>query len=338
MIVLGIETSCDETAVAIVDSKKNILSNKLLSQTEHEIFGGVVPEIAARSHLEYLPFLFNTALKETNLNIYNLDAIAVTAGPGLIGGVIVGLMFAKAISSIAQKPLIAVNHLEGHALTVRFSSDIKFPYLLLLISGGHCQILIVKGVGLYQQLGQTIDDSIGETFDKTARMLGLGYPGGPIIEELAKKGNPLRFDFPKPLCDQHNCNFSFSGLKTAIKYTLNKIPDITLEVKADICASLQYTISKIIIYKLEIALKLFSQIYPNSNEIVIAGGVAANQYIRNSLSAFLATKNINLIAPPIELCTDNAVMISWTGIERLQLKLTNKLDFEPKSRWPLTDL
>lgn len=338
MIVLGIESSCDDTAVAVVNTHKEILGNLLFSQAvQHEKFGGVVPEIAARSHIEELPLLFKQALEEANITAEMIDAVAVTAGPGLIGGLIVGMMFAKGVSAVLQKPFIPINHLEGHALTARLVTNIPFPYLAVLASGGHTQILIVKGVGEYTLLATTLDDAIGETFDKAAKMLGLGYPGGPLVEQAALQGNPLSFLLPKPLCHpSHNTmNFSFSGLKTAVKQIVDKQHVITNQFRADICASLQATIADILLYKLKLALTEFSKRYPESQQVVISGGVASNQYIRLQLHRYLSANGYEFIAPPPRLCTDNAAMIAWAGIERLRLNYTADLAFAPKARWML---
>ncbi|AIF81705.1 O-sialoglycoprotein endopeptidase [endosymbiont of Acanthamoeba sp. UWC8] len=336
MLVLGIESSCDETSVAIVNHNKEILSLFTLSQLEeHRPFGGVVPEIAARSHIEQIINLVQKALINAAISLKNIDAFAVTAGPGLIGGVLVGVMTAKALASVAKKPFIAVNHLEGHALTVRLTLDIEFPYLMLLVSGGHCQILEVLGVGKYKRLGATLDDAVGEAFDKVAKMLGLGYPGGVEIEKLAKLGNPNAFNFPKPLLNQNNCDFSFAGLKTAVKRTIDQTDNIN---KADVCASFQHVVAEILCKKAENAIKIFRESHPYSNSFVIAGGVAANLYIREKLQVVLEQYNFNLYAPPVHLCTDNAAMIAWVGVERFKLGITDSLNFEPRSRWPLEEL
>lgn len=334
--VLGIETSCDETAVAIISDKKQIISNLVNSQlVEHQPYGGVVPEIAARAHMENLNTLIVQSLKQSNLNIENIDAVAVTSGPGLIGGLIVGLMTAKGIASVINKPLIAVNHLEGHALSVRLTTDVKFPFLLLLISGGHCQILIVKNVGSYEQLGTTLDDALGEAFDKVAKMLKLDYPGGPNIEKHAGQGDGYRFPFPRALRGTQNCNFSFSGLKTAVKRTIDSLEIIESQDVADICASFQYTIIEVLEDRLNNALQYCKQHYPVINSLVIAGGVASNKFIRNRLSLFIEKYNFQLLVPPIALCTDNAAMIGWVGIERLKLGLIDDLNVAPRAVWPL---
>ena len=339
MRVLGIETSCDETSVAIVDANKQILTNLVLSQTdEHKAYGGVVPEIAARSHILHLKPLINAAFQETKLSINDIDAIAVTAGPGLIGGLIVGLMFGKGLALAANKPLIAVNHLEGHALTARLVNDLTFPYLLLLISGGHCQILEVLGVGDYRMLGSTLDDAAGEAFDKVAKMLGLGCPGGPIIEQLAKQGNVKAFQLPLPLAKQNNCDFSFSGLKTAVKRIIDSQEKIDEKFIQDICASFQYAVAQILCIKLEKAFTIYSAKHATDKKLIIAGGVAANNYLNNKFKKLAEENDFALFVPPIKLCTDNAAMIAWAGIERLRLGLVNDLNFEPRSRWPLVEL
>lgn len=330
MKILGIETSCDETACAIVTDSREILSNKIYSQIkEHEAFGGVVPEIASRSHITHLDGLIRASLHEANCTWHDIDGISVTAGPGLIGGVIVGVMEAKAIASSLGKPFIAVNHLEGHALTARLSHNIVFPYLLLLVSGGHTQILQVDGVGDYELLGESLDDAAGECFDKLAKMLGLGIPGGPKIESLAKNGNPNAFDLPKPLFGDGSCNFSFSGLKTAVK----KVVENGALSMEDICAVFQNTVANIIADRMQNALSMLKS--PCYN-VVVAGGVAANLAIRSKLEELAAKNHIQLIAPPLNLCTDNAAMIAWAGIEKFKSGQVDKIDFAPKARWPLT--
>lgn len=340
MKILGIETSCDETAAAIVTDKKEILSNILHSQIkEHTPYGGVVPEIASRAHISFIENIINQAMDESGCSFADLDAIAVTGGPGLIGGVIVGVMVAKGIASAAKKPFIAVNHLEGHALTARLTDNVEFPFLLLLVSGGHCQILICEGVGKYKLLGQTLDDAVGESFDKVAKMLGLGYPGGPIIEKLAKDGDPNAFELPKPLIDRPGCDFSFSGLKTAIFRTIEKEQQKTnnQELTTNLSASFQATVSVILNQKVKNAINTYLDIHPSGKTLVVAGGVAANKFLINGLSEIAASEGINLVSPPVKLCTDNAAMIAWAGIERLQLGQEDSLDFEPRARWPLFD-
>jgi len=339
MIVLGIETSCDETAVAIVDDKKNIYSNKIFSQVHlHKNFGGVVPEIAARNHVEILPSLLEDAFKEAHLSRDSIDAIAATGGPGLIGGVMVGLVYAKTIASALNKQFIAVNHLEGHALIPRMTENIDYPFLLLLVSGGHCQILVVEDLGKYIVIGKTLDDAPGEAFDKVAKMLGLDYPGGPIVETKAEYGDDQAYIFPKALVKEKNYNFSFSGLKTAVRNQINKIENITEKNIADICASFQHTVSEIINSKVSESLKLFTKTFPNSKSVVISGGVASNKYIRSRLSNNIKNLGYRLYFPPIDLCTDNAVMIAYAGIERLKNGHYSNLDFQPKSKWNLEDI
>jgi N6-L-threonylcarbamoyladenine synthase len=336
--VIGIETSCDETAVAIVDENKNILAHKVLSQLdEHAAYGGVVPEIASRCHIKYLHNLVSETLAEAKLDLDEIDAVAVTAGPGLIGGVLVGVMVAKAIAASLNKPFIAVNHLEGHALTPRLVEDVPFPYLLLLVSGGHCQQLIVQGVGQYQLLGSTIDDAVGEAFDKVAKMLGLPYPGGPAVEKLAKEGNPKRFKLPQPLRVRGNCDFSFSGLKTAV---LRKIEALggtpTEQDRADICASFQHTVTEILTFKIEQAMAHYLKQHSKDRRLVIAGGVAANQHIKQGLMQLCQKQGFSLHVPPIQLCTDNGAMIAWAGMEKFLLGKSDPLTFAPRSRWPLS--
>ena len=334
MIVLGIETSCDETAVAIVSDDRQILANRVFSQLkEHENYGGVVPEIAARSHIKAIKVLLDQALGEAKIGFEEIDAIAVTAGPGLIGGVLVGSMFAKGLAARFNKPLIAVNHLEGHALTAGLTNEVTYPFLLLLVSGGHCQLLSVEGHGNYQILGGTIDDAVGEAFDKIAKMLGLGYPGGPIIEQKALRGNPKAFKLPMPLINERNCNFSFSGLKTAVKRIVESAGNLNEQFIVDISASFQYTVGEILKAKLCLALTKV-----NTDTVVVAGGVAANQYLKNVLAAAVAVNGCRLITPPIELCTDNAAMIAWAGVERFKRNKIDGLTFVPRSRWPLTEV
>jgi N6-L-threonylcarbamoyladenine synthase len=337
MLILGIETSCDETAAAIVSDKKEILANVVLSQIEeHQPYGGVVPEIAARAHIDHIEDVIAKALADANVTFTDLDAVAVTGGPGLIGGVIVGVMTAKAIASVHKKPLIAVNHLEGHALTVRLTDDVPFPFLLLLVSGGHCQFLMVEGVGKYIKLGGTVDDALGEAFDKTAKMLGLGYPGGPAVEALARDGNKHAYVFPIPMKGRPDCNFSFSGLKTAVRKQVIDLGDsITEKHKADICASFQWTAAQSIADRAQHAIATFKSAHPSGKHFVLAGGVAANQYIRGELENICVVHDMKLVAPPIKLCTDNAAMIAWAGLERYRLGMIDGMDFEPRARWPL---
>lgn len=347
MNVLGIETSCDETAAAIVNAQTGMVAQRLLSQTEeHAPYGGVVPEIASRAHMDHLDRLIAETMKEAGMDYADLDGIAATAGPGLIGGVIVGVMTAKAIASVHNKPFIAVNHLEGHALTVRIphsipDAHVEFPYLMLLVSGGHCQFLVVEGVGRYHYLGGTLDDALGEAFDKTAKMLGLGYPGGPKVEALAREGDAKRFTLPKPLCNRKICDFSFSGLKTAVRTVVHELrggDGITQQDKADICASFQYTVGEVVTSRLKYAVQRYRELHPDGTMLVLAGGVAANQYLCGLLEGVAKNHGLTMVSPPIALCTDNAAMIAWAGLERLRLGQQNNLDFAPRARWPLAEL
>jgi N6-L-threonylcarbamoyladenine synthase len=336
MKILGIETSCDETAAAVVTDKREVLSHVLFSQIdEHQKFGGVVPELASRSHLNYLDKIVKKTIREANIQASSLDAIAVTAGPGLIGGVLVGLMFAKGLSFALKKPLLAINHLEGHALTARLTAEVNFPYLMLLVSGGHCQILLAEQVGKYYRLGATLDDAVGEAFDKVAKMLGLGYPGGPIIEKLARNGDEYAYSLPLAMKGRPGCDFSFSGLKTAVRLITER-EALNPENIANICASFQRTITEILLDRLNNALQM---IYHRSvKQLVIAGGVAANQYIFHKINLALLKRDIEVIAPPIALCTDNGAMIAWAGVERFRLGMIDDLNVAPRPRWPLYDL
>ncbi|MGB0630464.1 MAG: tRNA (adenosine(37)-N6)-threonylcarbamoyltransferase complex transferase subunit TsaD [Alphaproteobacteria bacterium] len=341
MIVLGIETSCDETAAAVVGDDRTIRSNIVYSQLdEHRAFGGVVPEIAARAHLEVLDDVVRAALSDAGMDLSDIDGIAATGGPGLIGGVIVGTMTAKAMAAAADKPYIAVNHLEGHALTARLTDNVAFPYLLLLVSGGHCQLLSVRGPGDYEQLGTTMDDAIGETFDKSAKMMGLGFPGGPAIEAAAQAGDANRFDFPRPLKGRPSCDFSFSGLKTAVRQAILKAEGDALSDAdaADIAASFQKAVAETVTDRCANAIATFDDAHPDGKTLVVAGGVAANSALRENLSGLCALTGFKFVAPPPALCTDNAAMIAWAGIERLRLGLTDEMDFAPRPRWPLAEL
>lgn len=338
-IVLGIESSCDETACALVNEKKEVLSSVVWSQyDEHRRFGGVVPEIAARAHLEKCDVLIKETLKKANKTFSDLSAVSVAGGPGLIGGVLVGVMTAKTIALCHKIPFIAVNHLEGHSLTARLSHPVDFPYLLLLTSGGHCQVLIVEGVGQYKKLGGTIDDSAGEAFDKVAKMLNIGYPGGPNVEKWAKEGNPKAFHFPVPMKGREGCDFSFSGLKTAVRVCIEKLPELTDQNKKDICASFQTAVIKQMEDRLTHAIALFKASHPNAKDMVVAGGVAANQSVRNMIQELADKNQLLFSAPPIGLCTDNGVMIAWAGMERFLLGMKDSLDFKARPRWPLEDL
>src|SRR5258708_7773404 len=337
MRVMGIETSCDETAVAIVEAPPDdgpvgtILADVIYSQlTEHRRFGGVVPEIAARAHLERIDGLVEEALTTAGLDLSQLDGIAATGGPGLIGGVMVGVMTAKALAFAHDKPFLAINHLEGHALSVRLTEEVSFPYLLLLVSGGHCQLLTVRGPGDFTRLGTTIDDAAGECFDKTAKLLGLGFPGGPAVERAAKDGDPQRFALPRPMWRKPGCDFSFSGLKTAVRQTVEKLDPNDKTAIADLCASFQRTVGDVLADRCANALALTS-----ASTLVVAGGVAANIYLRGRLEGLAASHRARLVAPPVKFCPRNRAMIAWGGIERLRLGLTDSLDFRPRPRWPL---
>lgn len=337
MLVLGIESSCDETAAAIVSEDKQLLSSIIFSQAEHQIFGGVVPEIAARAHLEQVNFIVKQALDQANVQFSDIDAVAAAAGPGLIGGVIVGVMTAKAIAAVHDIPFIAVNHLEGHALTARLTEEIPFPYLLLLTSGGHCQILAVEGLGKYKKLGATIDDAAGEAFDKAAKMMGLGYPGGPKIEQYALNGDAKRFDLPRPMVGKPGCDLSFSGLKTAVRRLIDSFEEqgLSEQDKADMSASFQQAVLDSIRSRLKNAIKEFKRLYPEGKHLVVAGGVAANKALRQSLEELAQKNRLTFAAPPLHLCTDNGAMIAWAGMEYFQAGISHPLDFSPRPRWPL---
>ncbi len=339
-IILGIESSCDETAIALVGTDGHIHAQALVSQEDHVPYGGVVPEIAARQHSLHMEPLLRQALDQADMTLTDVDAIAVTTGPGLIGGVIVGVMTAKALAVILRLPFYAINHLEGHALSVRLVEPVEFPYLLFLMSGGHCQILIVHGVGEYTLLGETIDDAIGEAFDKSAKMMGLGYPGGVAIETIAKRGNPHRYPFPQPLARRASCDMSFSGLKTAVRTCLLELQETHGQVndmhKADVAASLQHTIAQIVTDKLTRALKECNHRNIAPCAVVVAGGVAANQTIRQYIQHVCDNYKLPFVAPPLALCTDNAAMIAWAAAERMLAgKPDNPLTTEPRARWPL---
>ncbi len=340
MRVLGIETTCDETAASVVESSRDgegeILSNEILSQiAEHAAYGGVVPEIAARAHVEVVDRLVARALGRAGCTLAQLDGIAAAAGPGLIGGVIVGLTTAKALALVTRKPLIAVNHLEAHALSARLTDGIGFPYLLLLVSGGHTQLVAVRGVGDYVRLGTTIDDAIGEAFDKTAKMLGLPYPGGPRVEKEAERGDPERFALPRPMSGRGTADFSLSGLKTAVRIEAERIAPLTQTDIADLCASFQSAVVDIVVDRTRVAPRLFRDIAGEPTALVAAGGVAANQAVRRALQRLAAEAGLKLAVPPPALCTDNGAMIAWAGIERLRRGLVDGLDAQPRARWPL---
>ena len=336
---LGIETSCDETAASIVqentDGTGKILSNIVSSQVEeHKEFGGIVPEIAARAHIEKIEFIIKKSIQKSNFDINDLDGVAATAGPGLIVCLTVGLNMGKAIAGSLKKPFIAVNHLEGHALSPKINRKINFPYLLLLISGGHTQFLKVNGVNNYKRLGTTIDDALGEAFDKTAKLLGIEFPGGPTIEKWAKKGDSNYFKLPRPILKKGGCNLSFAGLKTAVLHICKKIKNE--KEKYHLAASFQKTINEILLEKTRVAMKEFLKDKNNKkSSFVIAGGVASNLDIRKNLIELAKEKNFHPIFPPIELCSDNAAMIAWAGIERYKNNLVDNLEFKARARWPL---
>ena len=337
---LGIETSCDETAAAVIrendEGTADILSNIVSSQIEeHKKFGGVVPELAARAHLENIEYIIDTALKESGTTINEIDGVAATAGPGLIVCLTVGLNIGKSIAAFSNKPLIGVNHLEGHALSPGLNEKIKFPYLLLLISGGHSQYLIVKDVNEYEQLGTTIDDALGEAFDKTAKMLDLGYPGGPNVEKFSKEGDENFYKLPEPIINKAGCNLSFAGLKTAVLRESKKING-DVKLKYNLAASFQKTINKILYKKTKIAVEMFKEKTKKENfQLVVAGGVAANKTIRENLTQLSNEMNFEIIYPDLKFCGDNASMIAWAGIQRFKKDLIDDLNITAKSRWPL---
>jgi len=341
--VLGIESSCDESAAAVLDPAGNVLAERLISQSrEHAPYGGIVPEIAARAHLAYLPDLVREAMTEAGVGYHDLAAIAATAGPGLIGGLIVGSQVAKGIALAAGCRYLAINHLEAHALTPRLPGlgGAAFPYLLLLVSGGHSQWVAVEGVGRYRLLGQTIDDAAGEAFDKVGKLLGLTWPGGPALERLAAGGDPLRFHFPRPLAGRPGCDLSFSGLKTAVAQAAARFPEGALPRAdaADIAASFQRAVVEVLADRARHAIGLFARQHAEGRLLVVSGGVAANRAVRSALAEAASDFGFSLLAPPARLCTDNAVMVGWAGIERLRLGMVNGLDAPARPRWPLEEL
>ncbi|MDX2095906.1 MAG: tRNA (adenosine(37)-N6)-threonylcarbamoyltransferase complex transferase subunit TsaD [Alphaproteobacteria bacterium] len=341
-IVLGIESSCDETAVALVREDRTVLAQALATQqAEHAPFGGVVPEIAARAHLAQIDRLYRQALADAQLDIAQVDAVAATCGPGLIGGVMVGVMVGKAVAAAASKPFIGINHLEGHALTVRLTDAVAFPYFLLLISGGHCQQLVVRGVGDYVRLGGTLDDALGEAFDKCAKMLGLPYPGGPELERAARVGNPKAYALPRPLKGTAGHDFSFSGLKTAVRLCIEKevahAGRLTPAIVADVAASFEAAVLDVLDDRVGQALAVAQAAYPIT-ALAVAGGVAANQAIGGRLRLLAAAHAVPLVVAPPALCTDNAAMIAWAGMERLRAGAVDDLSVQPRARWPLTEL
>ena len=337
---LGIETSCDETAAAVIRENEkgtaDILSNVVSSQIkEHKEFGGVVPELAARAHLENIEFIIDKALKDSKISLKEIDGIAATAGPGLIVCLTIGLNIGKSIAAFSNKPFVGVNHLEGHALSPGLENKIEFPYLLLLISGGHTQYLIVKDVNHYEQLGTTIDDALGEAFDKTAKMLDLGYPGGPAVEKFSKLGEKNYFKLPEPIINKAGCNLSFAGLKTAVLRESKKIND-DIKLKYNLAASFQNTINKILYKKTKIAIQEFkNKTKEEKVQLIVAGGVAANKSIRENLTALSEEMNCKAIYPDLKFCGDNAAMIAWAGIKRFKKNLIDNIEISAKSRWPL---
>lgn len=344
--VLGIETSCDETAVAVVQEDGTILSNLVLSQLkEHAAFGGVVPEIAARAHMDHIDKLIKAALDDTKLSFADLDGVAATSGPGLIGGVMVGMMAGKAIAAAHDLPFIGVNHLEAHALTARLSDKIEFPYLVLLVSGGHTQILVAEHVGVYKRWGTTIDDALGECFDKSAKLMGLPYPGGPNLERMANQCTDhdeaiKRFTLPTPLKGRDGSDFSFSGLKTAVRNHVEKLPagDLKEEDITALAYSFQITVGDILKDRCHNAINQFLENYPQNDQtpaMVVCGGVGANQHIRSILKDLTSAHQMDFIAPPLALCSDNGAMIAWTGIEKLKRGMADDLDIAARPRWPL---
>ena len=342
LTVLGIETSCDETAAAVLRLDENgprVLSDIVLGQAaQHAPYKGVVPEIAARAHVEGLDGAIAAAMGEAGLGYADLDGVAATAGPGLIGGVMVGLLSGKAIALAHGKPLIGVNHLEGHALSPRLAEGgATFPYLLLLVSGGHCQFIAVMDVGVYRRLGSTVDDALGEAFDKVAKLLDLGFPGGPLVEKAAKNGDSKRFSLPRPMLGRGDCDFSFAGLKTACAREVERLGTPTDQDKADLCASFQAAVVDIVADRTRNAMRAFDPVYGAKGRLVAAGGVAANQAIRNCLEGLAKERGYDFVAPPLKWCTDNAAMIALAGAERLRLGFSDELSFPARPRWPLDE-
>jgi N6-L-threonylcarbamoyladenine synthase len=338
--VLGIETSCDETATAVVDDNGRILAEAVLSQlADHAPFGGVVPEIAARSHLHHLPGLVRRTMADAGIGFSDLGGVAATSGPGLIGGLIVGCQFGKGIAIASGLPFVAVNHLEAHALTVRLPGLVEdgapFPYLLFLLSGGHSQCIAVTGVGHHERLGGTVDDAVGEAFDKVAKLLDLDWPGGPALERIAAEGDPSSYSFPRPMVRRPGCDLSFSGLKTAVAQTVARIGTMGSGQRADIAASFQRAVVDVLADRAGHAIEMVRGRFPTANLLVVAGGVASNAAVRSGLAVAAASHGFRLIAPPVRLCSDNAVMVAWAGIERMRLGWSDGIDVNPRPRWPL---
>jgi N6-L-threonylcarbamoyladenine synthase len=339
--ILGIETSCDETATAVVDGEGRVLAETVLSQlTEHSPFGGVVPEIAARSHLRYLPRQVRLTMAKAGVACSDLGGVAATSGPGLIGGLIVGCQFSKGIAIGNGLPFVAVNHLEAHALTARLPGLVEggapFPYLLFLLSGGHSQCIAVSGVGHYTRLGGTLDDAVGEAFDKVAKLLDLSWPGGPALERISVDGNPLSYSFPRPMIRRPGCDLSFSGLKTAVAQTLLRMsPNLSYERRADVAASFQQAVVDVLADRALHAMEMMRERFSKADLLVVAGGVASNASVRASLAGAAVSKGFRLVAPPVRLCSDNAVMVAWAGVERLRLGWSDGIDVNARPRWPL---
>ena len=342
-LVLGIETSCDETAAAVVvrdgPTRGRLLSSVVRSQWEqHRQFEGVVPEIAARAHVECLDDIVAEALSAAGIGFGDIDGIAVTAGPGLIGGLMVGLTTGKALALATRKPLIAVNHLEAHALTVGLTEGLAPPYLLLLVSGGHTQLLLVHDVGRYERLGTTIDDALGEAFDKTAKLLGLGFPGGPAVERAAREGDPHRFALPRPMLGRAEPHFSFAGLKTAVRRQAEQLAPLSEDDIRDLCASFEAAVADVVVDRCTRAMRMSEDRLGSERHLVVAGGVAANQRLREALARFAEANGLVLHAPPLALCGDNAAMVAWAGAERLARGQSDPLDVPARARWPLDQL
>tara|TARA_Y100001970_G_scaffold31694_1_gene39425 strand:+ start:13731 stop:14747 length:1017 start_codon:yes stop_codon:yes gene_type:complete len=337
-LIFAIETSCDETSTAIVDFKGKILSHIVTNQEEHRKFGGVVPELASRAHLQILQNIIPETIKNAGLSKESINIFCATCGPGLIGGLLVGSTVAKAMAVASNKPFYPINHLEGHALSVQINDKVSFPFLLLLISGGHTQFYLVNNVGSYKLLGSTIDDSVGECFDKVAKMINMPYPGGKYIESKSKNGNKNKFNFPKPLLKKNNLDFSFSGLKTAVKLEVNKSKKINNKFKEDLSASFQETVTNILTIKMKFAIQHCKRNYPKVKNVVVAGGVAANNSIRLSLKELCEENKLNIYYPPVSLCGDNAAMIGWACLQRFKIGYKGNINFRPRPRWSLNEI
>ena len=337
-MIFAIETSCDETSTAIVDFKGKILSHIVTNQEEHRKFGGVVPELASRAHLQILQNIIPKTIKIAGLSKESINIFCATCGPGLIGGLLVGSTVAKAMAVASNKPFYPINHLEGHALSVQINDKVSFPFLLLLISGGHTQFYLVNNVGSYKLLGSTIDDSVGECFDKVAKMINMPYPGGKYIESKSKNGNKNKFNFPKPLLKKNNLDFSFSGLKTAVKLEVNKSKKINNKFKEDLSASFQETVTNILTIKMKFAIQHCKRNYPKIKNVVVAGGVAANNSIRLSLKELCEENKLNIYYPPVSLCGDNAAMIGWACLQRFKIGYKGNINFRPRPRWSLNEI